>query len=425
MDAAVAWGKRVIKDMHCYRAGSLQWADMDRGLLLHGAPGTGKTLFAEAFARSSGLPLVSASFALWQSTGEGYLGDCLKAMRKSFDEARQLAPCVLFIDELDALGDRARADGRNREYWVSVVTCFLELLDGLGGREGVLVIGATNNPKALDPAIVRSGRMDRVIEVALPSRDALERILRHHLRGELACDDLLGVARLAVGASGADCARWVRSARQRARHGSRPMTLADLRHEIGGEPLPGDLEERVSLHEAGHAVAATILNPGKLTQARIGGGSGPAGAVLFRMDKRSTREALREQLVELLTGRAAEEVVLGDVSGGSGGSPASDIAVATCLAAAVEFSLGLGSNGPLWLGTPTPDNVAAMLLRRPAMAAAVKLHLDAAYGRAVELVRAERAAVVAVAARLRSDRSLTGTEVAEIVLAHRRHGGRA
>ena len=418
MDAAVAWGKRVIRDMGDLRAGVLKWADMDRGLLLYGPPGTGKTMFAEALARSSGLPLVGASFAQWQSTKDGNLGDCLRAMRKSFDDARQLAPSILMIDELDAIPDRGRVDEKYRDYWTSVVTCFLELMDGLGGREGVLVIGATNNPDALDPAVVRSGRMDKLIGVQLPDAKALERILRHHLGSDLAQDSLGDAARRAAGATGADCARWVRSARQRARHEARPMAVSDLVREIGGMPMPPDVEEQVSLHEAGHAVVATILRPGKLEQVFIGSAAGAAGWVLVKFEVRSTREAIHARLIELLAGRAAEELVLGAFSGGSGGPAGSDISLATCLATALESALGLGGQGPLWLGLPTPDNVAAMLLQRPKMADAVAAHLDDAYAQAIALVRANRSAVVAVAARLRIARSLTGTEVAAIVLEH-------
>jgi cell division protease FtsH len=415
MDAATDWGKAMVRDMRDYRAGRIAWRDMSRGLLLHGAPGTGKTLFAGALGRSTGLPLIAASFAEWQASGTGHLGDCLKAMRATFDAARRAAPCILFIDEIDALGDRKRCDRGYRDYWTSVVTCFLEQLDGTGGREGVIAVGATNNPEVLDEAIKRSGRMDRLIEIQLPDHAALNKILRHHLGADLDGIDLSDAARRAFGGTGADCARWVRSARQRARHLSRSMVLNDLVVEIGGPELDPAEETRVATHEAGHAVIASLLRPDELVDVRIGDAVGNSGLMRTMSRVKTTRKAVHHRLLELLAGRAAEQILLCDVSGGCGGSAASDLAQATCLSVALEATLGLGSTGLLWLGEPAPESVGTMLAYRPALAARVQAYLDTVYLEVVGLIQRHRNAVSAVAGSLAINRSLTGAEIADLV----------
>jgi ATP-dependent Zn protease len=415
MDEAKGWGLRVVRDLADYRAGRIAWDRMDTAALLHGAPGCGKTLFAEALAKSTGIPLIATSFSAWQSSGTGHLGDCLREMRAAFDKAKAAAPAILFIDELDAVGDRARADKGHDDYWRSVVTAFLELLDGIGGRAGVLVLGATNNPGALDPAILRSGRMNRLIEVRLPGTADIAKIIRYFLGDDLAGADLNPVARRATGASGADCKRFVRSAQQRARHAGRPVEMADLLDEIGGQDMPPQIEYRVAVHESGHAVAAHILRPGMLVGASIGQ---HAGSAVTEVRVETSRAAVQAELVGLLAGRAAEEVVLGDISGGCGGPEGSDLALATCLAVGLDTALGLGGSGLLWTGMPSPRTVSSLLACRPAFAARAAALLDAAYAEAVSLVRRHRDAVIAVASELQVRRALSGAEIGDLVSRH-------
>jgi ATP-dependent Zn protease len=291
-------------------------------------------------------------------------------------------------------------------------------MDGVGGRDGVLLVGTTNNPAVIDPAILRSGRMDRLIEVRRPDRAALALILRYHLRDDLAECDLSVAAGLAVGGSGADCARWTRDARQAARHEKRPMQMEDLLHEIGGEPIDPAIEMRTAVHEAGHAVASCILQPGALVGAGIGNGTDIGASAVMRAPVRTTRAAILTELLELLAGRAAEEVLLGDVSGGCGGSLGSDLAQATVLAVALETALGLGTEGLVFLGLPTPSTVSTMLAHSPSLTAKVKTQLDAVYQEAVILISTHRDAVGAVARALIDMRALTGPEIAQIVADH-------
>ena len=283
----------------------------------------------------------------------------------------------------------------------------------------MLVLGTTNNPGAIDPALLRSGRTDRMLEIRRPDHAALECILRYHLGPDLAAVDVVPAVRLALGGSGADCARWVRTARQAARQEGRPMVSADLLAAIETTFPDPDIDRMVAVHEAGHAVVTAVLRPGAVTEARINPGAGLSGAVRALSDPRSTPEAIHGALLELLAGRAAEEVVLGGFSGGCGGSASSDLAMATCHAVALETALGLGTFGPMWQGLPTPDTVGTLLAIRPALAVRIQAYLEAAYSEAVGLVRSYQDAVVAVADTLVEMRSLTGSEIEALVTARR------
>ncbi len=144
---ATEWALNLVEDISAWREGSISWSDVDAGLLLSGPPGCGKTLFASAVARSCGAAFLAASSAQWQA--RGHLGDMLKAMRKTFREAIAAAPAILFLDEFDSFGSRKLLRGDNASYGLQVINALLELLDGADGREGVVVIAATNRPRIL------------------------------------------------------------------------------------------------------------------------------------------------------------------------------------------------------------------------------------------------------------------------------------
>jgi cell division protease FtsH len=421
MREAAAWGIRLVRDLEDYRSGRIRWSDMDRGLLLHGAPGTGKGLFVEALSRSCGIPLVATSFATWQAAKTGHLGDCLSAMRADFDKARRLAPCILYIDELDAIGSREGGDREYRDYWTAVITGLLEQLDGVGDREGVVTVGATNHPGALDPALVRSGRFDRSVAIPLPDQTGLVGIIRYHLGTDLAGEDLSAAARLAIGATGADCARFVRNAKQMARHAGRPVRLEDLSTAIAGprKCCPPETLLRIAIHEAGHAVAAAVVRPGKLVGATIierGNTGGSVHTVAHRIP--SDRNAVRVEIAELLAGRAAEEAILGDASGGSGGSESSDLALATILAVAEETALGLGGSGLLWTGWPEPRDIRGILSADAALAVRVRERLGGIYAGALVFAREHHRAIRVVAAELVLNKAMSGIDIEALVARH-------
>jgi cell division protease FtsH len=175
---ARAWGLDLQADLALWREGKLAWDQMSTKLLLSGPPGTGKTTYARALCNTLGVPLVLASVSTWLEPG--YLGDVIKRIRLTFEEAAKLEPAVLFIDELDGIGSRGRSRDHD-DYWRSLINKLLELLDGALRSEGVIVVGATNDPGNIDPALRRSGRLETHIEIPLPDVDALVGIIEHHL----------------------------------------------------------------------------------------------------------------------------------------------------------------------------------------------------------------------------------------------------
>ncbi|MEQ8741032.1 MAG: ATP-binding protein [Hoeflea sp.] len=177
------WALDLKTDLEAYNDKEVEWSDLSSRLLLSGPPGTGKTTFAKALCNTLQVPLIATSVARWLETS--HLGDVLAAMNTVFEQAKESAPCILFIDELDNIGSRGSGDRAYDDYWASIVNRMLELLDGAAKTEGVIVIGATNRPDKIDPAILRSGRLEKHIVVPSPDTDALVQIIAHHLGSDL------------------------------------------------------------------------------------------------------------------------------------------------------------------------------------------------------------------------------------------------
>ena len=425
MDEAVRWGRDLQRDLADYATGTLPWREVDRGMVLVGPTGTGKTTFARALAVHCSVPLVTASLAEWQGSRDGHLGTLLGAMRATFDAAREAAPCILLVDEIDSFGDRTRFRHHERDYAIQVVNAFLEELDGARARDGVVVVGCCNDASRLDPAILRPGRLERLIRIPVPDRAALAAILRHHLGGDLPGADLTGIARNGQGASGAEAERWVRGMRRRARHGGRAPTLTDLDAEMrgGGQRLPDEALRRTAVHEAGHAVVTALERPGALVSASVQRRGDIMGRVVWAEQTGAepvfTRALLGTMLCEALAGRAAEEELLGEASAGSGGGLDSDLAGATRLATAAVTALGLDQGGGalVWRGMPEVAEVPAILAARPDVARRVGEILDAAYAEARAIVRRRRAAVERLAELLMAREVVEGSEIECLVAA--------
>ncbi|MCQ4634909.1 ATP-binding protein [Shinella sp. CPCC 100929] len=178
------WALDLKADLSLWRNGELRWDEMSTKLLLSGPPGTGKTTFARALCNTLQVPLLVTSVANWLEPG--FLGDVLKRMSAAFAFAAQNAPAILFIDELDNIGKRQAAGSRSHDdYWISLINRMLELLDGASKSEGVIVVGATNFPEKIDPALLRSGRLETHIRIPMPDMKTLIGILGHHLGSDL------------------------------------------------------------------------------------------------------------------------------------------------------------------------------------------------------------------------------------------------
>jgi cell division protease FtsH len=426
--AAKSWGLDLASDLAAWKAGALAWADVDRGVLLCGPPGTGKTTFAAALARSCDAHLVAASVARWQATG--HLGDLLKAMRKAFSEARKNAPSILFIDEFDSIGDRAKFSDHHASYSIQVVNGLLECIDGLDDREGVVIVGACNDSDGIDPALLRPGRLDRQIDIPLPDEEARRAILRVHQTDALADDVVEKIASVTDGWSGADLEALCRRARRRARKKRRAVRLDDFMAELPEEiVVPDDLVEVMAIHEAGHAVVASALGRGiemieiNRTLRREHAGLGGHVTIQQQPLKRRSRASYLEEVTILMAGIAAEIVFFGDHADGAGAVRGSDLQRATDLATIMETSMGFGTS---LVYHDAQDPFALDRLRRsdPKLKGRVDSILKSCLKNATDLISADRQAVEAIAKHLIRHGSMPGHQVKPLIERQRKAGKR-
>jgi ATP-dependent Zn protease len=417
LDEAVAWARSMIRDLEDWKRGLIPWSAVNSAAVFNGPPGTAKTTLAALIAHTAGLNLVCASLGKWQGSGDGHLGHLLRAMRQDFEEARAKAPSILFIDEVDSFPVRSSVTHSHRDYVVEVVNAFLEQLDGLAGRQGVIFLAASNDVRRCDPAILRSGRLNRIIEVRLPGLGDLEKIFRVRLRGDLSDADLSELCLLALGSSGADVERIVMDARRFARHEARELTLDDLLAAIQGgvkDHSPESLR-LAAVHEAGHILIEVTHDGPEGIHATLRRQRDADGSVV-RVGSRlrtGTYEDFTSALHCVLAGRAAEEVVLGAPSQGSGGDDTSDLARATRIAAAMVGSVGHA--GPHPLVYLAPANRVDAILAVPYMRAAVHAELAKAYDQAKSILTRHRAALDTVAEHLLVHRRISGHDVRAII----------
>ncbi|WP_375554214.1 AAA family ATPase [Roseovarius mucosus] len=401
---AVLAARQMVADLKLWSEGQLAWSDCLHSMLLYGQPGTGKTFLARAMGRSGSIPLISASFARWQACG--HLGDMLRAMTETFADAIAAAPCVLFIDEIDAAGSRESQETHNGHYRRQVINGFLEQVDIAIRAEGVLIIGACNHVTTLDPAILRPGRFDSHIEMPLPGRDELAILLAGQLGDTLEADDLPELVNAATGMTPAVIDAAIRSARSLARSASKPLHTRDvISHLQGGETPDRTLMWRIAIHECGHAIVAVERDVGTLCHVRLGHRDGHTrlsvdlGAGLLRDHK--------NYLAYVLGGRAAEQVNFGSTGSGSGGNAQTcDLADATRMALAMETEHAFGADGLVWSPSETHQRIDDPVLR-----AAVRNRLDDAEAEARRVLQRHRVLLLEMAKDLMRHRLLDGADL--------------
>jgi cell division protease FtsH len=414
-----------LKDPDRFRAIG---ARCPRGILLVGPPGTGKTLLARAVAGEAGCPVITCAGS---DFNEMYVGVGSRRVRQLAKQARESAPCIVFIDEFDSLGGRRGRPNRSGEEEVTLNQLLVEM-DGTAANEGVVWMAATNREDMLDPAVRRPGRFDRVVEVPLPTAsDRLEILRIHAARSPLAPDvDLERLAALTVGHSGAELANLLNEAAIIAvqenselianRHVEQARDKILLGRVRAGVVVSDEERRLIALHEAGHAVVGMITCPeDKLHKVTIEPRGRSLGAAHFAPEQDRhvhPRRYLEGIIAKALGGRAAELVFLGPdaITTGAG----ADLVQATSVARRMVGEFGMSDEVGLISMEPMAHGgqPSAQLLAQ--VDAAAKTLISRQAERAESLVREHRAAVEAVANALIEHEVLAAAEVYAIAAEH-------
>ena len=326
-------------------------ASMPKGLLLVGPPGTGKTMLAKAVAGESNVPFFSISGSEFV---EMFVGMGASKVRDLFKQAKEKAPCIVFIDEIDAIGKKRDGQMGGNDEREQTLNQLLTEMDGFEGNNGVIILAATNRPESLDPALTRPGRFDRRVPVELPDLQGREAILKVHATKIKLADDVNfhTIARMASGASGAELANIINEAALRAVRSNRQVVnQADLEESIETviagyqkkNTVLSDQEKRVvSYHEIGHALVAAMQSHSAPVQ-KITIIPRTSGALGYTMQVEEgdkylmTRQEIENKIVTFTGGRAAEEVVFGEITTGA----SNDIEQITRLARAMITRYGM------------------------------------------------------------------------------------
>ena len=409
-------------------------ARIPKGVLLVGQPGTGKTLLAKAVAGEAGVPffIISGSDFV-----EMFVGVGASRVRDLFEQAKKNAPCIIFIDEIDAVGrQRGAGLGGGHDEREQTLNQLLVEMDGFGSNEGVIVLAATNRPDVLDKALLRPGRFDRQIVVSAPDVKAREQILEVHSRKKKIGDDvdLKTIAKNTAGFAGADLENVLNEAALlAARRDKKEITMQEIEDAmikvtVGPEKKSRVRNEKenklVAFHEAGHAVVSRFLpTQDTVHQISIVPRGMAGGYTLYKPDEDKnfiSKTAMEENIISLLGGRVAEELVIGDISTGA----SNDIERATKIARSMVTKYGMSEKvGTITFGSGQEE----VFLGRDLMQSKdfseetaslidqeVKRIIDTGYARAREILSNNMDKLTNVATRLLEKEKIDGEEFEEI-----------
>ena len=407
-------------------------ASMPKGILLVGPPGTGKTMLAKAVAGESNVPFFSISGSEFV---EMFVGMGASKVRDLFSQAKEKAPCIVFIDEIDAIGKKRDNQFSNNDEREQTLNQLLTEMDGFDSNNGVIILAATNRPESLDPALTRPGRFDRRVPVELPDLKGREAILKVHAKKIKAADnvDYHVIARMASGASGAELANIINEAALRAvRSGRSVVEQADLEESIEvviagyqkKNAVMTDHEKHVvAYHEIGHALVAALQSHSAPVQKitiipRTSGALGYTMQVEQTDKVLMTKQELENKIATLTGGRAAEEVVFSEITTGA----SNDIEQATKLARAMITRYGMSEAFDMvaletvsnqYLGGDT--SLACSAQTQNEIDARVVALVKAEHEKARKLLEENRTLLDKLSAFLYEKETITGDEFMQIV----------
>ncbi len=421
--------KEVVDFLKSPRKYSELGAKIPRGILLFGAPGTGKTLLAKAVAGEAGVPFFSISGSDFV---EMFVGVGASRVRDLFDNAKKNSPCIIFIDEIDAVGrHRGAGMGGGHDEREQTLNQLLVEMDGFGPNEGVIVIAATNRMDILDPALLRPGRFDRRVVVMRPDIKGREAILKVHAKGKpISADvDLREIAKITPGFTGADLANLLNEAALgAARKNAKEIEYTDISEAVFKVMIGPEKKSRVisdkekkltAYHEAGHAVVLrSVSDTDKVERVSIIPAGGAGGYTAHKPDEDiyyTTRQQLINDIMISLGGRASEEIILGEVSTGASSDLQSCNNVARSMITKYGMSSRLpnmvfGSDEEVFLGKDYghvqnySERVAAEIDSE------VQTIIEEAYAKVKEILSDKRRILEAVAVRLLEKEKIEGPE---------------
>mgnify|MGYP001625123985 FL=1 len=402
-------------------------AKIPRGVLLCGQPGTGKTLIAKAIAGEANVPFISMSGSEFI---EMFAGLGASRVRKLFEKAKKIAPCIIFIDEIDAIGSRRNTSGGAESENNQTLNQLLVEMDGFDTEETIIVLAATNRPEMLDKALLRPGRFDRRITIGLPDMRGREAILKIHAKDKQFANDvnLKSIAEDTAGFTGADLANILNEAAIIATINEHDaITNKDIEDAVKKVTVGLEKQSRVisekdkrltAYHEAGHAIVSSRLETQKgVKEVSIIPRGVAGGYTMYKSDEDKcyiSKTEMEEKMVALMGGRAAEKIVLNDISTGA----SNDIEVATNIAKNMITKYGMSETlGPISINTDDDPYELQLLGEKfgDAIGAEVKILLDNAYETAQKLIRENMDKLDKVAGALLEREVISAEEFQELI----------